>query len=502
MRGGRGKPGLPPLEMQCPDNIEAHRGAPASQASKQAPMLTSNPVSESPHVHGSSPAQAPQPQVSFTPTPSTNPGSGSSSICRQRGPLALPLPEQRAQPGTPKERVRCPMARAHLPAASEPATVAQQAPAGKAQTRRGGRKKKAKQLGSSPAVGQQTSAQPQSATAAVMPDEAVQMHSAAALCNAGNSLAGTSRVVNAQVPEQVPILPNTSKLALGPSRVRASAVASLPSSLLQSEPIKASPALDQLPKASQEVPNSQHAGTAGQHYGAALPQYQLFSDAATGRRCLQPSLLTPWLLAGQPDNCESTWGRIPVHALASGLPRHLSHLELPAAASAHPALHCGEEGQYARMDQHARQHDQVQALPGIHQAHGMLWHSERAPAPESVPYAESGRLLSLNPQEHFHQQPWAHHEQRCSTVTALSQQYASADPHQQLPFVQGRCPLPHAAYAEQPVHTVLGPQGQVHSHVLPGYAEGVQQHHRGPPGLFSQMSPAHAQVYVTNHSCW
>lgn len=227
---------------------------------------------------------------------------------------------------------------------------------------------------------------------------------------------------------QTSVLQNTPTPALGLPPDAVSAVAPFPSSLSKSEPVEASLASSQLLKVFQEVPNGRRASTVEQHHGAALPQYQLFSDA--GQRCHQPSSLTPWLQANRADICQSIWGRMSLHELASAPPcrlahsspgdlqavqlidsklsgrphscfaphepKHTGHHGLAAAASTHPTMDRGEEGRHAHM--HARQQDQVQALP------------------------EPGHVLSL------HDQMWVHQQQLHPVVKAPSRQYTSADP--------------------------------------------------------------------------
>ncbi|KAL3137568.1 hypothetical protein ABBQ38_004851 [Trebouxia sp. C0009 RCD-2024] len=424
------------------------------------------PVDESSHVQSSSPVQDHHQLVSPDPTSSTL-GSGLSSTVPQLDPPVSPLAEQDAPPRIPRELLRCPVDHAHLPLASEPAPCTQRAAAGKAQTQRGSSKQKAKQLGSPSAVGQKTSAHLQLDAAVAVPNEPVHIYIDSAVCNAGDPLAGTPHLDNAEVDVQTPGLPNMPTPALGLPPDAVSAVASLPSSLLRSNSVKASPASTQVLKVLQEVPNSPQASTAEQHHGAALAQYQLFSDA--GQRCLQPSSLTPWLQADRPDICQSTRGRMSLHGLASAPqcrlahpspgslqamqlidsnklsgrphscfapcePKHTGHRGLAAAASNYPTLDCGEEGRH--LHTHVRQQNQVQALPG------MLQHTEGA---RSTPYVEPG---------HLHHQPWAHQQQLRPVVTAPSQHYASAEPCQQHPNLQGHA-LPRTAYPVQPYASAL-----------------------------------------------
>ena len=176
---------------------------------------------------------------------------------------------------------------AQLPLASEPTSTPHQLAAGKYRARWGSKRKKAKQ--SPPAVGQQALTPLE--TGADVPIAARPVDPAADSGNNGKPSFGMPKLGTAQVAAQVPKQSESASALLPES---APPAISSPTGLLPTDRDITLPTPRQLPQASQEATDSQPGGSSDQQRSAEFARYELFSSPS-GRCCLQPTSLTPWL---------------------------------------------------------------------------------------------------------------------------------------------------------------------------------------------------------------
>lgn len=218
----------------------------------------------------------------------------------------------------------CPPPESKLHLVSAPPPTAHQAAAEKGKAQHGGKKQKAKQGVTPLAVAQQASPQPQSPAADDVRIAAKHRHPAPP-GSPGNPLSEAPQLGSAHVPEQVP---KESKPASGvlpesaPSEVPCPAAKVLPRDWGA-----ASPTPLQLPIVSQETSGTQSAGSTDQQVSGDLPQYELF-PSCSGRRCLYPTSLTPWLqMQLQPDGPDlpKSLNSSPWHAAALGPVSWVTH---------------------------------------------------------------------------------------------------------------------------------------------------------------------------------